>query len=167
MLKKLSVIGAAGACVALTGCATILHSGPRAVSVASTPPGATVSIYDRSNKLIQTNTTPFVAQLSTSAGYFKGQQYRLVFDMPAHESTEVKLQSSLSGWYFGNLIFGGLIGLLIVDPITGAMYNLSPDKIEQPLTPNQAQVIRSGTGVMVVLASQATERERAEMVRVN
>jgi hypothetical protein len=97
-------IGAAGTCVALTGCATILHSGPRAVSVASSPPGATVSIYDRSNKLIQTNTTPFVARLTTSAGYFKGQQYRLVFDMPAHESAEVKLQSSLSGWYFGNVL---------------------------------------------------------------
>lgn len=72
----------------------------------------------------------------------------------------------LSGWYFGNLVFGGLIGMLIVDPLTGAMYNLKPEKIEQPLTASQSEVIRNGEGVLVVLASQTTERERAEMVRL-
>jgi hypothetical protein len=49
------------------------------------------------------------------------------------------LDSSVSGWYFGNLAFGGVIGMLIVDPLTGAMYNLTPDKIDQPLTGSQTQ----------------------------
>ena len=57
--------------------------------------------------------------------------------------------------------------MLIVDPLTGAMYNLKPEKIEQPLSAAQAQVIRDGKGMLVVLASQATEHERAQMVRVN
>jgi hypothetical protein len=156
-----------GACTALSGCATIVHGGPREISVASTPPGAQVSIYNRSNTLVQTSTTPFVAKLSTKYGYFKGQQYRLVFEMPAYSTAEVKLDSSMSGWYLGNIVFGGLIGMLIVDPLTGAMFNLSPEKIEQPLSASQAEVIRSGSGFLVVLASQITERERAEMVRVN
>lgn len=59
------------------------------------------------------------------------------------------------------------IGMLIVDPLTGAMYNLTPEKIEQSLTNSQAQVIRDGKGLLVVLASQLTERERAAMVRFN
>ncbi len=166
MLKQMFVVAMIGACTAMTGCATIVHSGPRAISVASTPPGAKVSIYDRSNTLVQTNTTPFVAQLSTKYGYFKGQAYRLVLEMPAHATAEVNLQSSVSGWYFGNLVFGGLIGMLIVDPVTGAMYNLKPEKIEQPLTASQAEVVRNGNGVLVVLVSQTTEHERSEMVRV-
>ena len=33
-----------------------------------------------------------------------------------------ELTPSLNGWYIGNLLFGGLIGFLIVDPLTGAMY---------------------------------------------
>jgi hypothetical protein len=152
-------------CVA--GCATIVHSGPRPIAVASTPSGAKVSIYDRSNTLVQTNTTPFVAQLSTKYGYFKGQSYRLVFEMPSYTPAEVNLGSTVSGWYIGNLLFGGLIGMLIVDPLTGAMYNLAPEKIEQPLTPSQAEVVRDGKGILVVLTSQATDHERAEMVRVN
>jgi hypothetical protein len=167
MLKQISVLAVLGACTAITGCATIVHSGPRPISVASTPAGAKVSIYDRDGNLVQTNTTPFLAQLPTKYRYFQGQTYRLVFEMPGHATTEVKLDSSLSGWYLGNVVFGGLIGLLIVDPMTGAMYNLTPDKIEQPLSAPQAEVIRDKKGLLVVLASQATEGERAQMVRVN
>jgi hypothetical protein len=90
-----------------------------------------------------------------------------VFELPGYSQAEIKLDSSVSGWYFGNLLLGGLIGMLIVDPLTGAMYNLTPEKIEQPLTASQAQLIRSGQGVMVMLVSQTTQQERANMVRVN
>ena len=144
-----------------------MHSGPRAISVASTPAGAKVSIYDRADTLVMTNTTPFVAQLSTKFGYFKAQTYRMVFELPPYNSVEVQLDSSVSGWYFANLAFGGLIGMLIVDPLTGAMFNLAPDKIEQTLRASQAEVIRSRNGLLVILTSQATDHERAEMVRVN
>jgi hypothetical protein len=53
------------------------------------------------------------------------------------------------------------------DPWTGAMFNLTPERIEQPLTTAQADVIRNGEGVLVVLASQTTEHERAQTFRVN
>jgi hypothetical protein len=167
MLKKLFVLATLSACTALSGCATIVHSGPRPISVASAPAGAKVSIDDRSNTPVMTNTTPFVAKLATKYGYFQGQSYRLVFEMPAHTTAEVNLTSSLSGWYFGNLVFGGVIGMIIVDPLTGAMFNLSPEKIDQSLTASQAQVIKDRTGFLVVLASDITEHERTQMVRVN
>jgi hypothetical protein len=155
------------AAAALSGCATIVHSGPRSIPVDSTPAGAKVSVYDRENSLVMTNTTPFVASLDSKYGYFKGQSYRLVFEMPGYSPAEIKLDASLSGWYFGNLVFGGVIGMLIVDPLTGAMYNLTPEKIEQHLSASQTQLIRNGQGFLVVLASEATPEERAEMVRVN
>jgi hypothetical protein len=40
---------------------------------------------------------------------------------------------NVNGWYIDNNLFGGLIGMLIVDPITGAMYKLSPDKLDASL----------------------------------
>jgi hypothetical protein len=161
------VMATFGTCAALAGCASIVHGGLRSVSVASSPSGAKVSIYDRSNALVQTSTTPFVARLDPKAGYFKGQSYRLVFELPGHATAEAKLSPTLSGWYFGNIVFGGLIGMLIVDPLTGAMYNLTPEKIEQPLSANQAQIIRERKGLLVVLASQTTAHEREQMTRVN
>jgi len=167
MFRSACVLVVVAASTAVCGCATIVHSGPRSIPVASTPAGAKVSIYDRANTLVMSNTTPFVAPLNTKFGYFKGQTYRLVFEMPGYDPTEITLDSSVSGWYFGNLIFGGLIGMLIVDPLTGAMFNLKPEKIEQPLSASQAQLIRNGRGILVILASQATPQERTAMVRVN
>ena len=114
-----------------------------------------------------TNTTPFVAPLNTKFAYFKSQTYRLVFEMPGYDRAEINLDSSVSGWYFGNLLFGGVIGMLIVDPLTGAMYNLTPEKIEQPMSASQAQLVRNGQGLLIVLASQTTQRERDDMVRVH
>jgi hypothetical protein len=143
MLKQLCMTSVLGACAAITGCATIVHNGPRQVSVASTPPGAKVSIYDRSNRLVQVSTTPFVATLPTKFAYFKGQDYRLVFELPAYATAEMHLQTTVSRWYFGNFLFGGMLGLVIVDPSTGAMYNLTPDKVDQPLTAAQAELIRN------------------------
>ena len=167
MFRTICVLAALGACAALSGCASIVHGGPRNIPVASTPAGAKVSIYDRSNTLVMTNTTPFVAPLDPKFSYFKGQTYRMVFELAGYAPAEIKLDSSLSGWYWGNLVFGGLIGMLIVDPLTGAMYNLAPEKIEQSLSASQAELIRSGKGVLVILASQTTQQERANMVRVN
>jgi hypothetical protein len=167
MFKVILIAAVFGATIATFGCATIVHSGPRSIPIASTPPGAKVSIYDRSGNLVQASATPFVAQLNPKYGYFKGQNYRLVFEMPGYSAAEVNLGSKVSGWYLGNLVFGGLIGMLVVDPLTGAMYNLSPEKIEQPLSASQAEVIRRGTGVLVILVSQAKPNERAEMVRLN
>ena len=134
-----ALFAAIGSVVLVSGCATIVHGGPRSIPVASTPPGAKVSIYDRDNKLVLTNTTPFVAQLDTKYRYFKSQNYRVVFEMPGYPSAEARLDSTVSGWYWGNFAFGGLLGMLVVDPLTGAMYNLTPEKIETPLTASQAK----------------------------
>jgi hypothetical protein len=142
MLRQLCLMVMLAAGTAVTGCATIVHSGPRAIPIASSPPGAKVSIYDRSNQLVMTNTTPFVAKLPVKFGYFKSQNYRLDFELPGHAPMSANIESSVSGWYFGNLLFGGIIGMLIVDPLTGAMYNLKPEKIEQSLTQSQANAIR-------------------------
>jgi hypothetical protein len=117
------------------GCATIVHGGPREVPVTSTPPGATVTIYDRNGQQVMKQTTPFTASLRPKYAYFKGQQYRVVFEMPGYQPSEVQLRSSISGWYFANIVFGGILGMVIVDPNTGAMYNLMPNKIDQPLKP--------------------------------
>ena len=55
-----------------------------------------------------------------------------------YESQTQVLHTTLNGWYLGNIIFGGLIGLLLVDPATGAMWSFDTntlifnlDKVEE------------------------------------
>ena len=117
-----------------SGCASLMASGPRKIPIASQPAGAKVSIYNRSNELVTVQTTPFVAQLSPRHRYFRGQRYRIVFEMEGYETTEAQLNPRVGPWYLGNLLVG-LAGFLIIDPATGAMYRLEPDELDQVLTP--------------------------------
>jgi hypothetical protein len=161
--RSFALVSVLVAATLTSGCASIVHGGPRSVPVASNPPGATVTVYDRSGTQVMQQTTPFTATLRTKYKYFAGQNYKLVFEMAGYRKQEVELRSTMSGWYWGNILFGGLIGMLIVDPNTGAMYNLAPNKIEQTLAPNTAADVRAGEGFVVIMKSQATAGELAAM----
>jgi len=42
----------------------------------------------------------------------------------------------MNGWYFGNLAIGGILGMLVIDPLTGAMYRMVPRSDEAILKKN-------------------------------
>ncbi len=60
--------------------------------------------------------------------------------MDGYESKIIPINCSINGWYFGNIIFGGLIGLIIVDPATGAMYRLDLENINETLEKKDNQI---------------------------
>jgi hypothetical protein len=121
--------------ITTSGCATIMNRGPREIPIASQPAGAKVSIYNRANQLVTTETTPFVAQLTPKHRFFVGNRYRVRFEMEGYEPAEVTLKPRIGAWYFSNFVFGGVVGFLIVDPATGAMFRLLPEEVDQVLTP--------------------------------
>ena len=49
--------------------------------------------------------------------------------MDGYEPYELILFRHTSGWIWGNIIFGGLIGL-VVDAITGKMYKFSSTEVQ-------------------------------------
>jgi len=53
-------------------------------------------------------------------------------EMQGYETYNLQLQRGTNGWVWGNLIFGGLVGL-IIDASTGAMYKLTPAQITTEL----------------------------------
>lgn len=126
-----------------TGCASIVDGGAKKVQIKSNPSGAKFTIYDKKGKVVESRTTPATVALDRSGGYFCGIEYKMVFESPGYYPGETKLSSSMNGWYFGNIIFGGLIGILIVDPATGAMFTLPKEfnytlvSSEQSLTPDE------------------------------
>lgn len=105
--------------------------------------------------------------LEAKAGYFSGQAYLLKFELHGYRTASAVVRPELSGWYWGNLIFGGLLGILVIDPATGAMWNLAPNSIEQSLSAEQATLIKNHNGFVVALLEQTTEGERANMQRIN
>ena len=116
--------------ILLAGCASIVDGGPKTVQVSSNPPGAKLTVFNKKGKEISVQTTPATISLKRAQGYFSGEDYRLVFEHAGHYPFERHIKSTVNGWYFGNFVFGGLLGLLIVDPATGAMYTLSPKELD-------------------------------------
>lgn len=143
-----------------------MDGGRRKIHIDSDPTGARVTIYDRDNEEVEANTTPFVARLERRSGYFRGEEYRLVFELAGYQKTEAMVRSSLNGWYFGNIGFGGLIGFLIVDPLTGAMWTLGPKTVVEQLVPEPVATVPSGAGTNDTVAPvkpEATPSEQPQL----
>lgn len=170
LVRGALALGILGASLFAGGCASIVHGGNRDIAVATRPTGATVSVRKSGGSVmdvVAVDKTPCTVSLDPKKGYFSGQSYTLRLEMPGYKPTEVELTAKMSGWYWGNLLFGGLIGMLAVDPATGAMWNIAPDKIDRKLINGESAMIQNKAGFLVVLEADLTSNERQHMVRLN
>jgi hypothetical protein len=78
--------------------------------------------------------TPAALNLSSGAGFFSRAEYQVKFMLPGHDTKVVPIAFKLDGWYWGNILIGGLLGMIIVDPATGAMWKLSTKFLNERLT---------------------------------
>lgn len=163
---KTPILNAAFAAIAigLTGCASIVSKSNWPVQLNSTPPGATVSVKDANGGEIFRGTTPTQVTLKSGKGYFKSASYTLEFAGEGVRPQTVQIKAELNGWYIGNVVFGGLIGLLIVDPLTGAMYRFE-DTVNVTLSPVAANLEQGD--LRVVSLADIPLSERDSLVRVN
>ncbi|MFG0400611.1 hypothetical protein ACF8D8_17535, partial [Pseudomonas sp. zjy_11] len=86
------------------------------------------------------------------------------FKKDGYPDKTIELDSSLSGWYWGNILLGGLIGMLIVDPLTGAMYKLpefASADMGKPLADTSAETLKVG------VIDDLAPAQRARLVPVN
>ncbi len=100
-----------------TNCATIISGSQQMVEITSEPSAATVFING-----IEAGNTPVQKNLK------RNQEYALTLKLDGYKTYKTKLERKFNAWYIGNVVFGGLIGI-IVDPATGAMYKLKPEQI--------------------------------------
>ncbi len=119
--------------VLLTGCASIVSKSRWPFSVDSDPSGAKVIITNKKGREVFRGRTPTVTRLKSGAGFFAKESYTVKLQLDGYETKEIIVDCKLNGWYFGNILIGGLLGLLIIDPATGAMYRLKQDGISEEL----------------------------------
>jgi hypothetical protein len=115
------------------GCASIVDGRDKQVKLNSTPPGARVTVFNKSGAQVASETTPAVLRLPRNHGVYTSETYNVRFDLTGYYPSEITIDTKLNGWYFGNILFGGAIGLALVDPMTGAMWTLSPTDVNRTL----------------------------------
>lgn len=148
MFRKMVGVAAVVAVVGIQGCASIVGESRYPVAVSSAPAGASFEITDKNGTVVHAGNTPSTVTLKSGKGYFTGQTYLLRFKKEGYPDKTVELDSSLSGWYWGNLLIGGLVGMLIVDPLTGAMYKLpefASADMGKPLADASGDTLKVGT----------------------
>jgi len=108
----------------LSGCATIISGSVQEVSIKHTGDAKAV-ITNSDNSIIYKGNIPATVSLSTGNGYFQKSTYHVdVLDKNNEHVGLGIIDSSLNNWYFGNLLVGGIIGMVLIDPFTGAMWTL-------------------------------------------
>lgn len=124
-MKKLCVLSVAVLFVSfLTGCASIVSKSNWPVNVQSNPTGAKCVVTKVDGAQLHTGETPMTVNLDSSRGFFQPAKYNVKCLKDGYQASSVEISANLNGWYIGNILFGGLIGILIVDPATGAMWKL-------------------------------------------
>jgi hypothetical protein len=152
-MKNSLTILAAAACLALGGCASIISSGTQVVTFSGKPEGAKITVTNSAGVDVHTATTPATVTLNRGAGYFKSEAYVVRLEKEGFEPKEIPVTATVNGWYVGNLVFGGLIGFLLIDPLTGAMYAL-PDTVDVSMLAKGAPKAAAAVGSLTVMSTQ-------------
>ncbi len=107
--------------ILLSSCASIMHGTRQTVGISSNPSNAEVWV---DNQYI--GCSPTIVELSRKDNHY------VTIKLQGYQPYEVALTRGVSGWVFGNVVFGGLVGLA-VDAISGGLYELTPDQIQGEL----------------------------------
>ena len=152
---------------AVTGCATIVGQSEYPVVFDTEPSGARIVVTDRDGGLMYKGGTPVTLTLNSSAGYFRRAWYDVKASKEGFEPGTGLLTARVDPYYFCNIFFGGLIGMLIVDPATGAMYRL-PAWITLQLSPVSMSRVENADPWRwrVVRLEDVPESLRAGLVRL-
>ncbi len=148
----------------LSSCASIVSRSNYPLRITSKPSDAKVSITDKSGKEIYLGNTPAYLTLKASSGFFSKAEYQVRLSSPGYEDKLILLTASIDGWYFGNILLGGLIGMLIVDPATGAMWKMDTAYLDETLRSTNAS---ADQGIEIYDINNIPEQWKSRLVKLN
>lgn len=114
----------------LCGCATIVSGRSQKVFIGSDPDNAAVTVNESQYK------TPCTILLDRTV-----PEYRILIEKEGYLPYKVIVNRTTNGWVFGNIIFGGIIGV-VIDVVSGSCYSFSVDKIDAALIPSGSIVLK-------------------------
>jgi hypothetical protein len=126
----------------LTACASIMHGGRQDVGFTSTPPNARILVDGSA-----VGNTPLTTKLE------RKKPHTVRLELTGYQAFEAKLERKTSGWVWGNIVFGGVIGV-VIDASTGGMYKLTPPQVTAQLASggSTATLVSDGLYFAVTLA---------------
>ena len=121
-----------------SGCATIFSKSEYEVNFNTSPKEAEVVVKDMDGYIVGSCTTPCNLTLKAGEAYFERKVYRVIYRKEGYKEKRSTISASFDKWYYGNLFFTKILGGVILDPMTGAMYKIETRNINKTLTKDKA-----------------------------
>lgn len=141
-MKKNSLTFSLLSCIFLFSCASIMSTSKQLVNFSSNPQSAKVYV-DKINVGI----TP------VSTSLLRKNEHSIRIELDGYQTYETQITKKINGWFFGNILFGGLIGI-IVDASTGAMYSLTPEHVKATLNAKGVSYLNDGNQIFIAVEMQ-------------
>jgi len=113
-----------------SGCATVTKGSSQALTIHTDPDGATCDVSRELKTVASLAATPGQVTVDKAFGAID-----VACRKTGHQPTELRVDSQVQGWTFGNILIGGLIGFA-VDAASGAMREY-PQFITLTLVPEE------------------------------
>ncbi len=166
-MKKNPTIALSTVLLMTTSCASIVSKSSWPITINSTPSEAKISITDKKGIEIYNGYTPAALKLNSGSGFFGKARYQVKFEKNGFETKTVPVEFKLNGWYFGNILLGGVIGMLIVDPATGAMYRLETEFLNETLLKKDTILFQEKEGLQIMELNEIPEDWKNRLVQLD
>jgi len=153
---RLTCVMLVATAILTSSCATVVKGGSQAITVKTDPPGAACELIRKGTTLGLVNPTPGTAQIGKGAGALD-----ITCKKQGYLDATLSLSSSVQGWTFGNIILGGIVGI-VVDAGSGAMHEYQPE-VSMTLLPERFESEESRDAYFSALrAKVVTQSESAK-----
>jgi len=142
--------------ICFVNCSTMMIGSTQKIDVYSKPEMATVKVND-----MNAGVTPCTLELKRTG------DYSIRLELPGYNEKTVYLERKYSGWFFCNILLGGIVGMFI-DAMTGAIYVYDPKEIDVDLNSLgfKKPAKDSNLHIVVGLAPDPSWQKIAEMTPV-
>jgi len=129
------------------------------VQFTTTPVGANVEVTDKFDVLCGGCSTPCSIDLK------RGKEYKATITKHGYEPVEIVLKKGSDGWIWGNILFGGVIGI-IIDFSNGSAYRISPGKLDVILNEESVGLAAGESGNNRLLIFDINDLSPEEQTRI-
>ena len=115
-VSSLALVAISGSLLlSTTACSSIFNGSQQDVQIKSSENGAQITINGNNR-----GQTPAIIKLQ------RGQSHLIEIKKEGYETYRITTGKSLTGWFWGNLLCGGLVGM-VIDLASGNAYDIEPD----------------------------------------
>lgn len=145
--------------VIIIGCGSIMHGTRQEVSFQTAPEGAVIEVSDAMGVSYGSCETPCTLDLK------RKKEYHVTVTKSGYEPADFIIERKTSGWIWGNILLGGVIGL-VIDLTNGAAYKLSPETLQLTLQKGETGAIipRGDLDAVVILDIENLNAEQRALI---